>query len=67
GIKDVLGFNDDTVNLLTEMGKLVIKGSSLHINKLDNESGEINIDGKISSLTYIGDSQSEKGIKRLFR
>ena len=58
------------VLLETELGMLMIKGKDLHVNKLNLEKGEVDIDGTIDSLTYSEVSDySKKGeslIKRLF-
>ena len=66
GVEDVLGFNDEAVSLSTSMGELNISGSKLHISKLDLNSGEVEIDGKINMLRY-SQPKNEKGfMKRLF-
>ncbi len=66
GVTDVQGFDEQTVNLVTDVGALVVKGEALHINKLNLESKDVQIDGKINSLQYMG--QSNKSIKsKLFR
>ncbi len=66
GVNDVLGFDEQTVNLLTDIGALIVKGESLHINKLSLETKDVSIDGKINSLQYL--SQSTKSLKsKLFK
>ena len=52
GVKDVDSFDEQTVVLLTELGELTVKGLNLHISRLDQESGEVSIDGEISDLVY---------------
>lgn len=52
GVKDVLSFDMNEILLDTEQGMLMIKGDNLHVNRLSLEQGEIDIDGKIDSLTY---------------
>ena len=52
GIRDIDSYNEQIIDLFTEMGYLVIKGENLHINKLDKQTKEIAIEGKISSLIY---------------
>lgn len=67
GIKDVPGFDEQTVSLDTPQGNLIIKGEALHISKLSLDTGEVTIDGKINSLQYVT-SQSSKGLmSRIFR
>ena len=66
GITDVSGFDEQTVNLKTQSCSLVVKGEKLHISKLSLETGDVCIDGEISSLQYL--SVRAKSIKsRLFR
>jgi len=52
GVKDVGSFDEQCVVLLTELGELTIRGLKLHISHLDQETGEVSIDGEISELIY---------------
>ncbi len=52
GVSDVLSFDLTEVLLETDQGMLMIKGSDLHVNRLTLEKGEVDIEGKIDSLTY---------------
>ncbi|NLJ96269.1 MAG: sporulation protein YabP [Clostridiales bacterium] len=52
GVNDVLSFDAGEVLLQTEQGVLMIRGSELHVNRLTLEKGEVDIDGRIDSLTY---------------
>ncbi len=66
GVTDVAGFDEQTVNLVTECGVLIVKGGNLHINKLNLDSKDVCIDGTINSLQYI--NSGNKSIKsKLFR
>ena len=66
GVSDVIGFDEQTVNLMTDCGALIIKGDSLHINKLNLDSKDVCIDGTINSLQYL--SHNAKSIKsKLFK
>ena len=53
------------------IGVIVIKGESLHVNKLSVEKGELDVDGRVDSLVYSQNSISmKKGdslVNRLFR
>lgn len=57
GVLDVESFDDESINLSTQMGTLIIKGISLHINKLNIDSGEVSVEGTIDSCVY---SNTEK-------
>ena len=52
GVVDVLSFDVAEILLETELGMLLIKGHDLHVNRLTLEKGEIDIEGRIDSLTY---------------
>ncbi len=61
GVKDVLGFDEQKIVLMTELGELTVKGGGLHINDFSHESGELSLDGHVDSLTYTEDKRSEGG------
>jgi sporulation protein YabP len=52
GILDVLSFDVSQILLETEMGMLSVRGKDLHVNRLNLEKGEVDLDGLISSLEY---------------
>jgi len=71
GVNDVLSFDAKEVLLETEQGILMLRGDELHINRLTLEKGEVDIDGRIDSLTYSdGGGYSKSGeslLGRLFK
>ncbi|WP_313130384.1 sporulation protein YabP [Anaerocolumna sp.] len=71
GVKDVLSFDAGEVLLETEMGILMLRGNELHVNRLTLEKGEVDIDGKIDSLTYSDNNtygkSGESFISKLFK
>lgn len=71
GVVDVLSFDVAEILLETELGMLLIKGHDLHVNRLSLEKGEIDIEGRIDSLTYSdvksAGKQAESFFGRLFR
>ena len=67
GVLDVPGFDEQTVNLLTSMGTLIIKGESLHICRLSLESGEVAVKGRINAMQYLGDVRTKGIVSKLFR
>lgn len=52
GVSDVISFDLSEILLETDQGMLMIKGSDLHVNRLTLEKGEVDVEGKIDSLTY---------------
>ena len=49
---------------------LIIKGEQLHVKQLDLEKGEVDLEGKVDSLTYLSkntDNRDESLFRRMFR
>ena len=69
GVLEVLSFDEDGVMMETACGLLMLKGSGIHIGKLDLESGDVTVDGAIDSITYSDGSFTEKHsiLGKLFR
>lgn len=71
GVSDVLSFDVNEILLETEQGMLMVKGAELHVNRLTLEKGEVDIEGKIDSLTYSnGSGRKDAGeslLGRLFK
>jgi sporulation protein YabP len=63
GVLDVFAFDDENVDIETEMGMLTIKGIDLHINKLNLDKKELEVDGQIESLVYHDRDSFSKGGK----
>ena len=67
GAEDVNGFNEEAVSVSTTDGLLLIKGSGLHIDRLNLETGDVSVDGSIDSMQYLGSDGSKSKLSRLFR
>ena len=72
GAKDVVAFDDGEISLITSAGMLTIKGSELHVTRLDLDKQEVDIAGQVDSLVYSqGTVLKSKGgdgmLKRLFK
>ncbi len=70
GVIDVLSFDVGEILLETEQGMLMIKGSDLHVNRLNLEKGEIDLEGRIDSLAYSDVNTPKSGesfLGRLFK
>ena len=71
GVNDVLSFDAGEILLQTEQGILMIRGKELHVNRLTLEKGEVDVDGRIDSLTYSDTSgygkSAETFMSRLFK
>ena len=71
GINDVLSFDVSEIILETDQGMLMVKGNELHVNRLTLDKGEVDVEGKIDSLTYSEQAGSmvkgESLLSRLFK
>lgn len=70
GVLDVYAFDEETILLMTEGGKVQIRGEQLHVKNLDLEQGEIDIEGKVNSLVYLTKKVKKKNnsfLKQFFR
>lgn len=71
GVLKIDNFDDEEFLLETNMGHLVIKGSSLELIRLDTKDGIVSIKGTIISMSYIDDMKKSKKensfFEKLFR
>ena len=68
GVQDIDSYDEQSVVAFTELGELTIKGEGLHINKIDVQTGELNVEGEIWELCYSNLQKSQQGLfSRLFR
>ncbi len=68
GVTDVDSFDEATVIAYTSAGELTITGTKLHINSLNTESGELVVEGSITSLNYIDREPKSTGFfGKMFR
>ncbi len=61
GVSDVDSFDEKTVIVFTQLGELTVRGSDLHINNLSVETGELQLEGQISSLSYAEEQEKSGG------
>ena len=52
GVLEVISFDDGAVILKTTLGRLTVEGDALHVTKLLLDCGEVNVEGKIRTLSY---------------
>lgn len=71
GVLDVLSFDPNEVLLETELGMLLLRGEELHVNRLNLEKGEVDVDGRVDSMLYSERNSYKKDgeslLKKLFR
>lgn len=66
GVNDVSGFDEEVVSISTEAGGLIIKGSALHISKLNLDSGEVDIEGNVYLIQYTQLKSDKSLLQRIF-
>ena len=52
GVEEIIGFDETTVALHTDLGTLHIHGQDLQLKELSVDSGQMAITGQISALVY---------------
>lgn len=52
GVTDVDSFDDTVVICVTSLGRLTIRGSGLHLHRLDLSGSSLSVEGSIDALTY---------------
>lgn len=67
GVRHVENFDENSVVLDTNMGMLSIKGNSLKVDKLNVDSGELNIHGTVVGLVYSDETKNGGLLSRLFK
>lgn len=69
GVTDVDHFDERGILLYTQQGELTIQGKNLHVNSVNVETGDMEIEGDIWSLSY-GDKDRKTAagvLGKLFR
>ena len=52
GVQQVESFDEESIQLDTLLGALVIRGRRLHIDRIDDQNGEVAVTGEIVALLY---------------
>ena len=60
GVSDVFSFDEGAVVLRTVLGDLTVEGQGLHSTRLDLETGQLSLEGKVGGLFYTGESGTAK-------
>lgn len=68
GVEDIDSFDDQTVVIYTDLGELTVRGNQLHIERIDLQAGELELQGQVDALTY-ADQPAVRGgfFARIFR
>lgn len=66
GVEEVESFDETAVIMSTGKGRLVIRGSGLHIEQLSLDGGQLRVVGYVESLSYEDDGGRGGLLSRLF-
>lgn len=68
GVLDVDSFNENEIQLVTELGLLTIIGESMHISRLNLDDGQLVVEGYFAALEYSDQDNKKHGslFSRLF-
>lgn len=67
GVEEVERFDEEEIVMETTQGRLIVRGSGLHIETLSLDGGELRVEGEVDGLTYEETAQSGGGFfSRLF-
>ncbi len=68
GVIEVISFDDEKIVFNTILGKLVIKGQGLKMDKVDVKNSDVIIRGYMNSFVYSGKVKNKKSfLKKLFK
>ena len=67
GVDEVASFDESSIRMTTRAGDLLIRGSSLHIEKLSLDGGDLLVDGTVDALIYQEPEKPVSILARLFR
>ena len=67
GVREVTGFDEETVVANTDFDTLVVQGSGLKLKTLSLDGGQVAVDGEISALTYAQAKPEGGWLSRLLR
>ena len=69
GVLEVVSFDEEGILLETACGMLMLKGTGLHVGRLDLESGDVAVNGCVDSIVYTEGGLTEKHsfLEKLFR
>lgn len=67
GVEDVESFDERQIIMRTTKGNIILRGSDLHIDKLNLDTGELTVTGLISELGYEETASGGSLWSRLFK
>lgn len=66
GVYDVESFDETMIIMNTSQGDLIVRGSGLHIGKINLDNGDMRVEGLITDLSYEEKSEKSGFFGKLF-
>jgi len=67
GVEDIENYDDNQISVVTVKGRLIIRGADLHVRRLSLETGELDVDGAMTDLSYEDAAPGGSLWSRLFK
>ncbi len=67
GIRRVDFFSDELITAQTDLGQLNIKGTALHIETLNSDTGDMLVKGRVAAVSYTERETARSVLGRLFK
>lgn len=67
GITKVILANESTLNLEMENCAMIVQGENMEVKKLDVQNGNLEVEGIINLIKYIGKKEKTGIFKRIFK
>lgn len=67
GVEKVYETNENKIQLKVSNSNFLITGENLNISRLDVESGNVSVEGKINELKYLSNESKGNIFKKLFK
>jgi sporulation protein YabP len=67
GVSHIAGFDEKTIVLSCDFGRIIIEGDNLKIESLTKENGEISVTGKVKGVYLSEEKHVEKQLRHFFK
>ncbi len=67
GISDVDSFDEKIILCYTDKARLAIRGYNLKVESVDTVGGDMEVSGKITSLSYSDEQKKQNIFSKLFK
>ncbi len=67
GVTDVGSFDENVIHCYTSCGRLTIKGEGLKVESVDTVGGDMEVKGRVCSLSYSDEVSRRSFVSKLFK